>query len=393
MLDSDKLSECMDFMESHFPNWEIRLNTERRRFWHIIASFINADPILDLSVSFDMYSDRLHRFAYLSVILERFNRSFETREDRERYLNLFRDKFADYRYELLTEIRSKIDYVPKEITEQEERFCFFTKLRSSSLEAIIEIILDEKYGNILPFDHPELLSTSGLDFYINLIGSDESYRYEEDILNGFIFTASRHNHLYVLIDKNFDEDIITTRNNIYCIKEYKDCVVIKYHYKLAKSKRQIEFYSKKDKMDLPCPVIHLQPYKYLMIDEWKITNVFKSIFTEIPIPLEHAREVKDTILEYQTIEYKKGIPAVSFTNKGIKCPVLTGSGKGKGLISRKDFLELFYDDVLVELGIENESNHLITTFIERLFDIELKPDNCKRHIYPILNDIKNAKDS
>jgi hypothetical protein len=197
----------------------------------------------------------------------------------------------------------------------------------------------------------------------------------------------------VLIDKNFDEDIITTRNNIYCIKEYKDCVVIKYHYKLAKSKRQIEFYSKKDKMDLPCPVIHLQPYKYLMIDEWKITNVFKSIFTEIPIPLEHAREVKDTILEYQTIEYKKGIPAVSFTNKGIKCPVLTGSGKGKGLISRKDFLELFYDDVLVELGIENESNHLIITFIERLFDIELKPDNCKRHIYPILNDIKNAKDS
>jgi hypothetical protein len=164
-------------------------------------------------------------------------------------------------------------------------------------------------------------------------------------------------------------------------------VILKYHGKSTRENRQIEFYSGKV-MDLPCPVIHLQPYKYKMIDEWKIINVFKSIFPDIPITPKDATTVKDTVLEYEKIEYKKGMPAVSFTNSGINCPVMTGRGKGKVLYSRVAFLHDFYDDVLTLLGIENKSNHLIVSFIEKLFDIEFRPDVRNRHIYPTLNQIK-----
>lgn len=417
MLDSDKLSQCIKFMESNFPNWEIFLNSRRKRLWNIIASFINADHALNQLVTFWLYSDKTQQFSYLSLILQRFESAFTSLNESKKYIDLFAAEFLECRETILKELIKEIEWVPEEVKKGEDRFVFFKRIPASSLEAAAYRIIEHyekldinKLERHIPYDHycndiynPEHKDINNRDsydtndqelvFYINLIGKDEAYRYEEVLLNDLISEVAKNNRLYLILDKDFDQDLITSRKNIYCIKEYKSCVIVKYSYDYDKYERKIEFLHEKKTMDLPVPTTHLLPHKYLMIDEWKIMKAYKNTFLGETIPFDVAETIKKEVLEFQNNKYREDIPALYFDNNGIHCPVLTGQGKGKSKYTRKAFIQDYYDKIVKFIGMEEESNHLIVSFLERILGIEIPRDIKEQKIYPVLNEMKNGTDN
>ena len=381
MLDSDKLPQCIKFIESNFPNAKVLLNTPRKIYWYIIASYIDSD--LYLRHSFSLMKDYLNQYQYMRRILDRFTHIFNSKEEHSNYSAEFKKRFGsnENTFIILDEMLKKVQLpLPDSLLQEEEDLRLMERISVSSLEAIIYLLLEHYSGNryiqedpplptknlTIPYDIAYIHSHPGQDFYIDLRTNDEAYRYEDELLNSSIQSLSLKGKLYIVLNNDFDSDLIYTRNLIYSIQEYKDCTIIRYSTNVANQGVAIKYYDGTTSEESH-PLIYLVPSKYRYLNEFKIQEAFEVVFGK-SLELEAAIKVKNKILELQDKCYRPGVPVLSITRNGICCPAFARGGHGKTVYQMADLVEFFYNEIFHEILHVGEEKHTkYVAFMEIIF--------------------------
>ena len=381
MLDSDKLPQCIKFMESNFPNAKVLLNTPRKIYWYIIASYIDSD--LYLRHSFSLMKDYLNQYQYMRRILDRFTHIFNSKEEHNNYSTEFKKRFGsnENTFIILDEMLKKVRLpLPDSLVKEEKDLRLMERISVSSLEAIIYLLLEHYSGNrcirgdpplttkslTIPYDFAYIHSHPGQDFYIDLRTNDEAYRYEDELLNSSIQSLSLKGKLYIVLNNDFDSDLIYTRNFIYSIQEYDDCTIIKYSRNFANQSVAIKYYDGTTSEESH-PLIHLVPSKYRYLHEFKIQKAFEDVFCK-SLELETAIKVKNKILELQDKDYRPGVPVLSITRNGIRCPAFARGGHGKTKYTMSDLVDFFYNEIFYKiLHVGGEKNTKYVAFMELIF--------------------------
>ncbi len=381
MLDSDKLPQCIKFMESHFPNAKVLLNTPRKIYWYIIASYIDSD--FYLRFSFNLMKDYLNQYQYIRKILDRFTHTFNSKEEHGNYSTEFKKRFGsnENTFIILDEMLKKVQLpLPDSLLQEEEELRLMERISVSSLEAIIYLLLEHYSGNryiqedpplptknlTIPYDFAYIYSHPGQDFYIDLRTYDEAYSYEDELLNSSIQSLSLKGKLYIVLNNDFDSDLIYTRNLIYSIQEYKDCTIIRYSTNVANQGVAIKYYDGTTSEESH-PLIHLVPSKYRYLHEFKIQKAFEDVFCK-SLELETAIKVKNKILELQDKDYRPGVPVLSITRNGIRCPAFARGGHGKTKYTMSDLVDFFYNEIFDKiLYVGGERGTKYVAFMELIF--------------------------